>query len=130
MRRPSLPFLPRPWLLFLIAGLTLIRLIVAARSGLVFDEAYYRLWALAPAFGYYDHAPMVAWWIAAGHVLIGDTSLGARLLAVLSAGLGSIILWRTATLLFDAKVADRAVLFFNAMLVVGVGSVVITPDLP
>ena len=130
MRRHSLTLLPSRWILILIAGLTLVRLIVAARSGLVFDEAYYRLWALAPAFGYYDHAPMVAWWIAAGHALIGDTALGARVLAVLSAGLGSIILWRTAALLFDAKIADRAVLFFNAMLVVGVGSVVITPDIP
>ena len=130
MTRPFLPLLPGPRILALLAGLTTLRLLVAALSGLVFDEAYYRLWALAPSFGYYDHAPMVAWWIAVGRSFIGDTALGVRLLAVLSIWIGSLFLWRTAILLFDQKIADRAVLFFNAMLIVSVGGIVMTPDIP
>ena len=130
MTRPSLPSLPGPRILALLAGLTALRLLVAALSGLVFDEAYYRLWSLSPSFGYYDHAPMVAWWIALGRAFIGDTALGVRLLAVLSVGIGSLFLWRTAVLLFDQKIADRAVLFFNAMLIVSVGGIVMTPDIP
>ncbi len=130
MMRPTIPFLPAPRLLALLAGLTTLRLLVAALSGLVFDEAYYRLWALAPSFGYYDHAPMVAWWIAVGRSFIGDTALGVRVLAVLSAWIGSLFLWRTAALLFDQPIADRAVVYFNAMLIVGLGSLVMTPDIP
>ena len=130
MTRPSVPLLPGPRILALLAGLTTLRLLVAALSGLVFDEAYYRLWALAPSFGYYDHAPMVAWWIAVGRAFIGDTALGVRLLAVLSVWVGSLFLWRTAVLLFDQKIADRAVVFFNAMLMVSVGGIVMTPDIP
>ena len=34
--------------------------------GLTEDEAYYRLWALAPAMGYLDHPPMAGWMIAFG----------------------------------------------------------------
>ena len=96
----------------------------------MFDEAYYRLWSLAPSFGYYDHAPMVAWWIAVGRFTLGDNSLGVRLLAPLSAGIGSLLLWRTAYLLFSDTIADRAVIYFNAILIVSVGSIVITPDIP
>lgn len=130
MTRPTVPKFPASPILALLAGLTAVRLLVAALSGLVFDEAYYRLWALAPSFGYYDHAPMVAWWIAIGRSFIGDTALGVRLLAVVSVGIGSLFLWRTAILLFDQKIADRAVLFFNAMLIVSVGGIVMTPDIP
>jgi len=48
----------------------LVVLIVAVRSamagalGLADDEAYYRLWSLAPAAAHLDHPPMVGWWIA------------------------------------------------------------------
>jgi len=130
MPRIHVPILPNTPILLLVFGVTALRLIVAAKTGLVFDEAYYRLWALAPSFGYYDHAPMVAWWIALGRSVIGDNSLGIRVLAPLSAGIGSLLLWRTAVLLFDRKIADRAVIFFNSMLIVSLGSIVITPDIP
>jgi 4-amino-4-deoxy-L-arabinose transferase-like glycosyltransferase len=130
MIRRSQPFLPGQNIMALLAGLTALRLLVASLSGLVFDEAYYRLWALEPSFGYYDHAPMVAWWIAIGRFLIGDMPLGIRLLAVVSPFVGSLFLWRTAAVLFDEKIADRAVVYFNAMLIVGIGSIIITPDIP
>ena len=29
------------------------------------DEAYYRLWSARLQMGYFDHPPMIAWWIAA-----------------------------------------------------------------
>ena len=124
------PAFPNLRILYFVSAITALRLFVAAKTGLVFDEAYYRLWALVPSFGYYDHAPMVAWWIALGRGIIGDSSLGIRLLAPLSAGVGSLLLWRTTALLFNDKAADRAVIFFNAMLIVSLGSVVITPDIP
>ena len=55
----AIPCLP------LIVALTGLRLIAAARAGLAPDESYYWLWAQHPAFGYYDHPPMAAWWIGA-----------------------------------------------------------------
>jgi 4-amino-4-deoxy-L-arabinose transferase-like glycosyltransferase len=130
MPRSSISSFPDKRILLLIGALTALRLFGAARTGLVFDEAYYRLWGLFPSFGYYDHAPMVAWWTALGRNLIGDNSLGARLLAPVSAGIGSLLLWRTSVLLFDSKIANRAVIFFNAMLIVSLGSMIITPDIP
>ncbi|MFN8994534.1 MAG: hypothetical protein ACK5X3_12855, partial [Pseudomonadota bacterium] len=66
-------------LLVLVVLLTVFRLWSAANAGLVEDEAYYRLWGLFPAIGYYDHPPMVAWWIFLGQAIAGDTALGLRL---------------------------------------------------
>lgn len=114
----------------LIALLTGLRLATAAWSGLAEDEAYYRLWGLNPALGYYDHPPMVAWWIALGQWIAGDTALGVRLVGVLSAALGSLLLWRTAALLFGRAVAGWSVLLFNATILIGVGSLIATPDAP
>ena len=116
--------------MLLLLGLTAIRLSIAAGTGLVFDEAYYRLWGLFPAWGYFDHAPMVAWWVALGQGLAGDTALGTRLLGPLSALIGSLFLWRAALLLYGRSVATLSVLVFNAMLLPSVGSLVMTPDVP
>jgi hypothetical protein len=110
--------------------LALIRGAVAATVDLSDDEAYYRLWALAPALSYLDHPPMVAWLIAAGRHILGDTSLGIRLAAVLTSLLGPLLLWRTVGLLFGADVARRAVLFALAMPLLTVGGIIITPDMP
>lgn len=125
------PFYLRPAaLVFLVLALTSMKLWSASQAHFVEDEAYYRLWGLSPAAAYYDHPPMIGWWIWAGQQLFGDTILGARALVVLSSVLGALVLWRTATVLFDERVAGWAVLFFNASILVGVGGILATPDAP
>jgi len=116
----------------LVAALTLVRLAFATVVPITEDEAYYRLWALHPAFGHLDHPPMVGWWIAAGFAAAGDGLLGIRLPSIFAAALGSLALWRTAFLLAgrDAAVAGRTVVWFNATLLVGAGSLIATPDQP
>lgn len=114
-----------------VVALTILRLAVAGAAPLTEDEAYYRLWALHPAFGYLDHPPMVAWWMAGGIAIAGDTAIGIRLFSVLSAVVGSLALWRSARLVSgDAATAARAVIWFNATLLVCVGVVIATPDQP
>ncbi|WP_018699206.1 ArnT family glycosyltransferase [Amorphus coralli] len=128
----SLLDLASPWTVAgIVALLTVIRLVAAATVGLTEDEAYYRLWAMAPAWGYYDHPPMVAWWIAAGQAIFGDTLLGIRFFTVISVSLGSLAIWRAGAILTsDARIAGRAVVWFNATLLVGIGAMIATPDVP
>jgi len=95
------------------------------------DEAYYWVWSKALAFGYPDHPPMVAFWIRAGTALLGDTTLGVRLLGPLATAAGSLLLWRAAEDLLPGRRAGVvAVVLANATLLFGIGAATMTPDTP
>ena len=121
---------PGALLIAVALGLCALRLFVAGATGLVDDEAYYRLWSLAPSLSYLDHPPMVAWLIGAGRAVAGDTPLGVRLLGPTLLLLGTALIWRTALLLYGGKIARRAAWFVLAMPLLGIGGIIITPDLP
>ena len=119
---------PTAALLAAILALALVRAWLAATLGLTEDEAYYRLWALAPAVGYLDHPPMVGWMIALGRWIAGDTPFGIRFTAILVSLVGPFLLWRTSAILYGPTVARRAMWIGLAMPLLAVGGVVITPD--
>ncbi len=74
---------------------------------------------------------MVALWIRAGTALLGDTSLGVRLLAPLSAAAGSVLLAAAGDALFPGRRTGLwAAILLNATLMFGVGAVTMTPDTP
>ncbi|GGB52751.1 glycosyl transferase [Roseibium aquae] len=127
---PLPAFLQPRFLFALVAALTLAKLLAAWGAHFVEDEAYYRIWGLNPALSYYDHPPMIGWWIFLGQQVFGDTIFAARVLVVLSSAVGSLVLWRTAFVLFEARTAGWAVLFFNTSILVGVGGILATPDAP
>jgi 4-amino-4-deoxy-L-arabinose transferase-like glycosyltransferase len=104
------------------------RLAAAAAIPLTEDEAYYRLWAQHLRLGYYDHPPMVAWWIAAGVRLVGDTALGVRLAAVLASLATSALVWDLGRGLGSARTGLLAALLYNATLTVGAGAILALPD--
>ena len=110
--------------------LAIVHALVAINTGLTDDEAYYRLWALAPALSYLDHPPMVAWMIAAGELMAGDTVLGVRLPAIIASAIGSLVLWRTATNLLGGTTGRYAAWAILAMPLMSVGGVIMTPDVP
>src|SRR5437588_112836 len=118
-RLPSGEIGPRqglPWkLIGLTAALLAIRLVIGALLPLTEDEAYYRIWALTPALGYYDHPPMVAWWIWLGSHLVGDDPLGVRLIAILSSTLTSFLVFDLTRLAgATGSDAERAGIWYNA----------------
>ena len=117
-------------LLLLTVVPMLLRLWLAHFIPITEDEAYYRLWALVPALSYYDHPPMVAWMMAAGRWIIGDTALGLRLAGLLATALSTVALWRTAQLLIGRQHAITATAFAVAIPLLAVGAIVMTPDTP
>jgi hypothetical protein len=119
------------FLLIALAALTAARLLVAGLTPLSPDEAYYWVWSKAPAAGYLDHPPMVAWWIAAGTFIAGDGALGVRLFSPLAAAVGSLLLARAGNRLFpEARPGVTAAALLNASLLFGIGGVTMTPDTP
>ena len=117
------------WWAIGLGALTAVRLAVAGLMPLSPDEAYYWTWSHALAPGYLDHPPMVALWIRAGTWLLGETSLGVRLLAPLSAALGSVLLARAGEDLVPGS-GIRAAVLLNATLLMAAGAVTMTPDTP
>lgn len=117
--------------LVVIAILIVMRLVLAATMPLAFDEAYYWLWSKSLAGGYLDHPPLVAYVIRAGTLLAGDTELGVRLASVLLAIPATWAVWQAGTLIAgDPDTGARAALYFNLTLMVGAGTLIVTPDAP
>ncbi|HSZ51185.1 MAG TPA: glycosyltransferase family 39 protein [Caulobacteraceae bacterium] len=108
-----------------------IRLVLAGIVPLTEDEAYYRLWSQAPALGYFDHPPMISWWIWLGRHLVGDTALGVRLGPSLGCALTSLLVFDLARSLGSGRqTAGRAVVWYNATLLVAAGGFLAVPDSP
>jgi len=71
------------------ASAALLRALAFSGTDLYSDEAYYWLWSLRPAAGYFDHPPLVAWLIALGAPLVPG-ELGVRLPFLLAGGLTAL----------------------------------------
>ena len=123
----------REWLVAaaVISVLTAFRFWASAKIGLAADESYYWLWSRLPAAGYFDHPPMVAWWIWASTALFGDSEFGVRALSVVATAVTSYAVFATARNLgLSEAIASRGAIWFNATILVGVGAILITPDSP
>ncbi len=103
----------------------LINLIQAATTELFDDEAYYWMYTRFPAWGYFDHPPMIAWLIQAGYAIFHNEA-GVRLL---------IVFMNTGTLLLIERLLDKKqpYLFYaicGSMAIVQIGGIIAVPDLP
>jgi 4-amino-4-deoxy-L-arabinose transferase-like glycosyltransferase len=121
----------RHGLLLIAATAAIVRLAIGGVIPLTEDEAYYRLWAQHLQFGYYDHPPMIAWWIRAGQLIAGDRALGVRLLPALATGLTTWLIGDLARRLGgDARTAARAAIWYNATFTLAIGGILAIPDAP
>ena len=55
---------------------------------------YYNRWSSSISFGYYDHLPIIAWWIYAGKFVFGETVIVVRILTYVAFFLVSILIAR------------------------------------
>lgn len=118
-----------PAVIVIVAVMAAAKFFIAGRIELAFDEGYYTFWSFALQPGYLDHPPAVAFMIAAGRAIFGDTELGARLFAVLSGVAVSAMIYRIGMLLLDRRTAALATIWYNLTLAFALGFL-ITPDPP
>jgi len=114
-------------ILFLLL-LTLFRLWFCGRFELVPDEAYYWEWSKHLDACYRDKGPAVAWTIAAGTWVAGDTAFGVRWLGVLLAAGTAWQIFILARRLFDESVALAALLISAIIPLGAVGAIIMTID--
>ena len=71
-------------------------IILFAGIGLMPDEAQYWTWSKELSYGYYSKPPGIAWQIAAGCFLFGDTELGVRFGSLVLSFCLSLAIYRLA----------------------------------
>ena len=126
----STPVNRRAWIFF--ALLVALRFIAAAQFPVMEDETYYLAWSKYPAWGYFDHPPMIAWLAFASSQLISPSILSpfsvrfAPLILSLASGW---LTWNIAREIFPKDRAQTAFLLGIGNLVAA-ACVLLTPDAP
>lgn len=117
--------------LILLFSVTLFRLFYIQSLSLCPDEAYYWCWSQSLSLSYYDHPPMVAYFIFFFTWLGRNSEFFVRLSSVLI----SFALTIFAYLLGRDIFKSEEVGFFSALLLniipgFSIGGIIITPDIP
>jgi 4-amino-4-deoxy-L-arabinose transferase-like glycosyltransferase len=130
-RAAESPFASMRVVICLTAMLLFVRLWLAGHLELMFDEAYYALWARNLAWCYLDHPPMVALWIRLSTLLFGNNEFGVRALGALAVTAGTGIIYALSFRLFGERAnAAFAASLYCSMLLIGAGAIIMTPDTP
>ncbi len=114
----------------LVAILALWKMYLAATLQLHTDEVYYWLWSRYLDAGYFDHAPLVGYFIRLT-TLFSQQELWVRLSGVLETIIVSALAWVLSLQLFkNENIAAASVITLNVMPLTLAGSILITPDIP
>lgn len=117
-------------LLFVFLGLlTLVNAVQASQTALLYDESYYWYFAQHPAWGYFDHPPMVAWWIAIGQWFF-DGNLGIRLLSVFSLSITYGLVWKMCGLPAKKSYVGLFILTVSGLALMNTYGFFMLPDTP
>jgi 4-amino-4-deoxy-L-arabinose transferase-like glycosyltransferase len=111
-----------------IGLITGFRFLFCTYHELVPDEAYYWLWSKHLDASYYSKGPAIAWTIAAGTWLWGDTVFGIRFFSVLLSAGTAWLMFDLARRLFDEGVAWRLLIVAATVPIFAVGSILMTID--
>lgn len=94
------------------------------------DEAHYWEWSRRLDLSYYSKGPMIAYMIAGGTALFGDTVFGVRIPAVVCSLLSSVVLYKLGKEMFDEKIGALSAIVFQLIPLYSVFGVIFTIDSP
>lgn len=120
-------------LLLLISASTLVRLVVAGLTELGNDEVYYWTYSQRLQWNYFDHPPMVAFWIKAftANLRWQHAELFIRLGSIVSAAFCTWIIFETTARLHTKKAGWYAACLYTASLYASIiAGLFILPDSP
>jgi hypothetical protein len=104
-----------------------VKLVLAWILPMSGDEAYFIVWARHPDYGFYDHPPMVGWWLQL-LLTFGSSEVVLRLPAILLSTLIGMAIYRLLRPSDETRAALVATLFLVAPL--NVMNVLVTTDTP
>jgi hypothetical protein len=110
-----------------LAGWAVLNIIQGTFTDLHPDEAYYWLYSKFLDWGYFDHPPMVALFIKTGD-LLSHSSLGLRIVTVITTTLSFFLLWETVK--GYANNIKLFILLASSIVLFHVYGFITTPDSP
>lgn len=115
----------------LIAGCTIVRLLLAGAAPLLPQEAYYWSWSRHLDWSYFDHPPLATYSIALTTAVCGQTVFGIKLASVLWS-LGWNLVWARLVLDMygDRRLAFWSLAALNLTVVYEIFGLGPTPDAP
>lgn len=113
--------------LLVLALITALRAWFAATLPFTSDEAYFHLWGRHPDWGFYDHPPMIGWWLAALDA-VSQHRFVLRLPAWLAPPLVALVGWQLLRRHGEALAWSGATLLLLVPL--NAWNVAITTDIP
>jgi undecaprenyl-diphosphatase len=115
---------------FFVAGFVILfKIFLSASIELHPDEAYYWLWSQHLALGYFDHSPMVAWFIKIT-TLFSNSEAAVRFSSIITTIILTFLIWNLAKKIFNEKIAAASVIVLNTLPETMTASIIITPDIP
>lgn len=114
--------------IFILVFVFILNLIQSIFTPIVDDEAYYWMWSRRLDLGYFDHPPMISWWIKLG-TLFFDYELGARFMVVVLNTLAVYFAWKIL-LPESKKQALLFIIFYFSWFFINIYSFIATPDSP
>ena len=113
--------------LLVLALITALRAWFAAALPFTSDEAYFHMWGQNPDWGFYDHPPMIGWWLAALDA-VSHHRFVLRLPALLAPPMVAAVGWRLLRRHGEALAWSGATLLLLVPL--NAWNVAITTDIP
>lgn len=120
---------PRQQFIFFLLLFFVINILQGAFTGLLGDEAYYWVWSLDLAFGYFDHPPLVALWIRLSDLFFSG-EIGIRFMSAISFSLMLWVIWLTIDLKDKWQHVTLFFLLIVSMAMLQVFGFITTPDTP
>ena len=107
-----------------------LRVLYMGHLELIPDEMYYWVYSQHLALSYLDHPPMVAWLIAMGTALLGDSALGVRLMLIPLSLVGAVFFYLYGATMGGRTAGLMCVLAVAVLPFFTVSGVLMTPDAP
>lgn len=115
----------------LISLFAILHIFLAATLGLGYDETYYWQWTKHLDLGYFDHPPMVAYFIWITTKLLGSDPLFVRFANIITNIVVSSIIYHLVVKITKKPNSGLiGVLVFNLLPIFAIGQLLITPDTP
>lgn len=114
-----------------IISFVILRVILGTVTNVTDDEAYYWTWTKHLSYSYFDHPPMVAYFLRLSTLILGDTSLAVRMPGILVTAISSLFIFKIINYFYkDEKKSFWGVAVFQIFPIFAMASIMTLPDTP